>query len=100
MTMQLCDIHLIQANRSSGLSFPCRLIVKPRPNPIAVTWPKPLSGTLKLTIDGLSLGCLDHSAGGGILRDSVGNLVFAFSTYFGVATNMEVEATALLVGLQ
>ncbi|KAL3537919.1 hypothetical protein ACH5RR_001285 [Cinchona calisaya] len=70
------------------------------PKPTAVAWHRPPVGCFKLNVDGSALGCQGHSAGGGILRNSEGNPIFAVSMYFGIATNMEPEARALLEGLR
>ncbi|XP_027158289.1 uncharacterized protein LOC113759910 [Coffea eugenioides] len=42
-------------------------------------------------------GC---SGAGGVLRDSDGNVLRAFSSFLGVRTNMEAESLALLEGIQ
>ncbi|KAL3517100.1 hypothetical protein ACH5RR_024002, partial [Cinchona calisaya] len=40
--------------------------------------------------------CPSHSTEEGILHNSADTLIFAFSTYYGVATNIEAEAGPLL----
>ena len=40
------------------------------------------------------------SGGGGVIRDSNGQLVFAFSAFLGEQTSLRAEALALLIGLR
>lgn len=54
---------------------------------------------LKLNSDG-SATSSGLGAGGGILRDCYGGLIFAYHGYFGKATSLHAEAKALLLGLK
>ncbi|OIT40476.1 hypothetical protein A4A49_55686, partial [Nicotiana attenuata] len=49
--------------------------------------------------DGCSKGNLGLASGGGCLRDQYGDLIMAYSTFFGSCTNNMAEARAILVGL-
>ncbi|XP_019248602.1 PREDICTED: uncharacterized protein LOC109227864 [Nicotiana attenuata] len=60
---------------------------------IIVKWKKPPEGNYKLNTDG-SCGA------GGVIRDSRGQLVLAFSIYLGHGTNNWAESQAMLFGLQ
>ena len=52
-----------------------------------------------LNTDGSSMFQGSMAAGGGILRDSNGGFIFAFSAFFGYGSNMCAETISLLVGL-
>ena len=65
-----------------------------------IQWLAPGPGMVKFNIDGCSKGNPGVSGGGGILRNSAGCMVFAFSGYLGRCTNLQAEAKALLIGLQ
>ncbi|KAL3520049.1 hypothetical protein ACH5RR_018198 [Cinchona calisaya] len=73
---------------------------KSRPRPSIVAWHRSPHSVFKLNVYGSALRCPSQSMRRGILRDSAGTLTFTFSTYYGVATNMEAEARALLEGLR
>lgn len=78
------------------------LVLEGLPNsickPIKISWIFPADG-LKLNTDGSSRGNPGPASGGGILRDSSGSVIFAFSEYFDIKTNLQAEALALLLGL-
>ncbi|XP_060201107.1 uncharacterized protein LOC132629772 [Lycium barbarum] len=65
-----------------------------------VRWAKPNHLTMKLNTDGCCKGNPGEAAGGGIFRDSNGQLVMAFHSYFGTISNNVVECLAILKGLQ
>lgn len=65
-----------------------------------VYWKKPSQGSLKLNIDGAAKGNPGRSGGGGGVRDSQGNLLFAFFSYFGIRTSFMAELRALVTGLR
>ncbi|CAA6662919.1 unnamed protein product [Spirodela intermedia] len=48
----------------------------------------------KLNVDGASQGNPGPSGGGGILHDSTGCILFAFSNFYNIRTNTEAEAMA------
>ena len=57
-----------------------------------VTWLKTTPGVLKLNTNGGSKGNPGQSGGGGgILRDSDGNMILAFSSHFGSSTSAQAE---------
>ncbi|OIT21119.1 hypothetical protein A4A49_55681, partial [Nicotiana attenuata] len=60
---------------------------------------KPLLKVIPLSTDGCSKGNLGLASGGGCLRDQYGDLIMAYSTFFGSCTNNMAEARAILVGL-
>ncbi|XP_071902720.1 uncharacterized protein [Coffea arabica] len=66
---------------------------------IPLVWSSPQYLYSKLNVDGSSLGNPGHSGGGGLVRDYHGQVIAAFSAYYGFCTNMEVESRALLEGL-
>ncbi|XP_075083264.1 uncharacterized protein LOC142167013 [Nicotiana tabacum] len=70
-------------------------ICKPLLKVIPVKWIKPPDGCLKLNIDGCSKGL---ASGGGCLRNQYGDLIMAYSTFFGSCTNNMAEARAILAG--
>lgn len=63
-----------------------------------IAWTPPERGRVKLNVDGSSRGNPSESGGGGIIRDSRGN-VMAGAHYYGQATNTIAECRALLDGL-
>lgn len=65
---------------------------------LQVMWDKaPIGYTLNT--DGSSILHSSSASGGGILRDSSGKFIFAFSAFFGYGSNMCAETLSLLVGL-
>ncbi|KAH0701790.1 hypothetical protein KY285_016068 [Solanum tuberosum] len=63
-----------------------------------VKWIKPPARTFKLNSDG---SCLQGSCGGGgLIRDSFGHTIFAYSINLGPGTSNMAEAAALLYGLK
>ena len=54
----------------------------------------------KLNTDGCSLGNPGKSGGGGVLRDSSGDMVFGFSIPLGELTSLQTEAKSLIHGVQ
>ncbi|MQL94060.1 hypothetical protein Taro_026721 [Colocasia esculenta] len=68
--------------------------------PKLVRWYLPRPGRLKLNVDGAFKSTSFIAAGGGILRDHMGNIIFAFSAiYQGVCSSLEAEALALRNGI-
>ena len=61
-------------------------------------WRAKEAGMLTLNTDGCSKGNSGLSGSGGILRDSSGTPLLAFSAYFGDTSSLRVEALALLTG--
>ena len=55
---------------------------------------------LTLNTDGCSKGNPGTGGGGGVLRDSSGRLLFAFSAYLGEITSLHAQTSALLIGLR
>lgn len=60
-------------------------------------WDAPLPGWYKLNIDGSARS--DICTGGGIIRDSHGNMLMAFSNFYGPGSNNFTEFAALRDGL-
>lgn len=67
-----------------------RLKKKKQKIPVSITWEFPSAGHVKLNVDGFSK---ENQArrGGGVIRDSFGKVLVAFSYFFGEKTNMETE---------
>ncbi|EOY32248.1 Uncharacterized protein TCM_039895 [Theobroma cacao] len=67
--------------------------------PKLISWHKPLIGEFKLNADGSSKDAFQNAAGGGLLRDHTGNLIFGFSENFGPANLLQAKLMALHRGL-
>ena len=65
-----------------------------------VSWVKPDLGWFKLNTDGASRGSSSSAAGGGLIRDEVGNWVIGFSRKIGRIDSFAAEMWALRDGLQ
>ena len=65
-----------------------------------IQWQSPGFKVVKLNIDGSLKGNPGVSGGGGIIRNSAGNMIFVSSRYLGKCTSLQAEAKALLIGLQ
>lgn len=63
-----------------------------------VKWIKPPARTFKLNSDGSFLQ--GSCGGGGLIRDSFGHTIFAYSINLGLGTSNMAEAAALLYGLK
>lgn len=70
------------------------------PEFLIVKWLLPPHCKFKLNTDGASRGNPGRSGGGGGVRDSQGNLLFAFFSYFGIRTSFMAELRALVTGLR
>ncbi|KAH0646562.1 hypothetical protein KY284_034446 [Solanum tuberosum] len=65
----------------------------------AVQWIKPPARWFKLNMDGSALSNPGSIGAGGVLRNSLGDIIFAFSTPLGEGTNNQAEVEAALFGL-
>lgn len=65
-----------------------------------VSWNKQLLGNYKLNTDGSTLHESGKAGGGGIQRDDLGKIIYAFSIPFGITTNNIAELKAALYGLE
>ncbi|XP_071906030.1 uncharacterized protein [Coffea arabica] len=65
-----------------------------------VGWKPSAAGQLTLNTDGCSKRNPGMSGRGGVVRDSNGQLMFAFSVFFGEQTSLRAEVLALLIGLR
>ena len=65
-----------------------------------VRWKGGGQGVLTLNTDGCSKGNPGVCGGGGVVRDSNGHAVFAFSAFLGEGTSLRAEALAALVGIR
>nr|XP_027109142.1 uncharacterized protein LOC113729011 [Coffea arabica] len=65
-----------------------------------VKWQAAGRGTFTLNTDGCSKGNPGMSGGVGILRDSNGPVLVAFSVSLGINTSLRAEALALLMGIR
>ncbi|KAL3534993.1 hypothetical protein ACH5RR_003454 [Cinchona calisaya] len=78
----------------------CKQLLQTKPKKVlAVKWDCPPHGCLKLNVDGASKGNPGMAAGGGIIRDHYGQCIRAFSNSYQQQTNLQVEALALVDGL-
>ncbi|XP_070042479.1 uncharacterized protein [Nicotiana tomentosiformis] len=73
--------------------------LKPQLAITPVSWDKPTDEVFKLNVDGCFKGNPGSAGCGGILRDHLGQLIIAFSSYLGVTTNNYAEAQAIKTGL-
>ena len=64
-----------------------------------VRWEKPLVGWRKLNTDGSSLGCLERSGCGGVVRDEHGHWVAGFARHVGTTNSLAAELWGLRDGL-
>ncbi|MQM02232.1 hypothetical protein Taro_034997 [Colocasia esculenta] len=64
-----------------------------------VRWIPPLHGLL-LNVDGASKGNSGPCGGGGIVRNTVGTMVLAFSHFYDVGTSLLAEVRAMCDGVQ
>ena len=64
-----------------------------------IRWEKPDQGWLKLNTDGSWNAPLGSAAGGGVIRDSLGNWVVGFARKLGSANSFTAEVWALRDGL-
>ena len=65
-----------------------------------ILWHSPGFKVVKLNINGCLKGNPGVSGGGGIIRNSAGNMIFVSYRYLGKCTNLQAKAKALLIGLQ
>lgn len=65
-----------------------------------VKWKKPNLGSLKLNSDGCPKGKLGILGGRGVVRDSKEGFVFTYACHIGIATSLQAEVKALLVGIR
>ncbi|XP_071939931.1 uncharacterized protein [Coffea arabica] len=65
-----------------------------------VRWQAAGRGLVLLNTDGCSKGNPGASGGGGVLRDSNGQVLVGYSAYLGVNTSLRADALALLPGLR
>ncbi|KAL0405791.1 UNVERIFIED_CONTAM: putative ribonuclease H protein [Sesamum latifolium] len=66
-----------------------------RQKAIIVPWRKPQDGWYKLNTDGASKGNPGISGEGGILRNHLGIVIFAFQEHIGNTTNTQAELRAI-----
>ena len=66
---------------------------------MVVQWCKPPPGFFKLNVDRAARGNPGLAAGGGIIRNSNGDLIAAFSNFYGHTSNIVSEFFAIWDGL-
>ncbi|KAG9446752.1 hypothetical protein H6P81_012880 [Aristolochia fimbriata] len=71
----------------------------PKP-PNMVQWKPPLPPLVKLNFDGSSIRNPGHAGVGGVIRDSAGEILMAYSGPAGVCGSNVAEAKALLTGIK
>ncbi|KAH0702354.1 hypothetical protein KY290_017641 [Solanum tuberosum] len=64
-----------------------------------VKWEKPCQPLLKLNTDGSALSNPGQIGGGGILRDHLGRMIYAFAIPLGTGTNNQAELQAASHGI-
>ncbi|EOY14356.1 Uncharacterized protein TCM_033752 [Theobroma cacao] len=77
-----------------GIIFQAESLAPPK----VFSWHKPSLGEFKLNVDG-SAKQSHNAAGGGILRDHAGEMVFGFSENLGTQNSLQAELLALYRGL-
>ncbi|WRX30369.1 Ribonuclease H domain - like 10 [Theobroma cacao] len=78
----------------------CPIAVQAVPYPPKIfSWRKPSTGEFKLNVDGSSKHNFQNAAGGGLLRNHTGTLIFGFSENFGSCDSLQAELMALHRGL-
>ncbi|XP_075086189.1 uncharacterized protein LOC142168913 [Nicotiana tabacum] len=75
-------------NLRLGLLFNVSIAMKPSPR------------TIKLNTDGCMKGNSGSAGRGEILRDDRGQLIMAFTAFFGVSSNNVAKVKAVLIGMQ
>lgn len=74
-----------------------RLVIRKQPTLIKrgmwCKWDKPSPGWFKLNVDGSARG--ETTTGGGVIRNHHGELLAAFSSFYGLGTNNSAEFGAL-----
>ncbi|KAH0646373.1 hypothetical protein KY285_024978 [Solanum tuberosum] len=73
--------------------------LKLRINIKCLRWSKPSPGTFKLNTDGCSKENPGSAGGEGVLRDDKGQIIMAYSEYYGNCSNNVVETKAVLYGV-
>ena len=68
--------------------------------PRVLRWEKPSSHRYKLNTDGAALSSISRAAGGGILRDDGGKIIWCYSNWYGQHTAIYAETKALYDGLR
>ncbi|KAF7821907.1 reverse transcriptase [Senna tora] len=64
-----------------------------------ISWSPPPEGWLKLNVDGTCQGSPKLIAGGGLIRDSLGNWIHGFTKFFGQGNSILAELCAIYEGL-
>lgn len=72
---------------------------KPRINIKCLRWSRPISGRFKLNTDGCSKGNPGSAVGGGVLQDENGQMIMAYSEYYGECSNNVAEPKVILCGI-
>ena len=91
-----CSTSMCEALRVWGIHItPTTILTSVR----FFMWTPPQPRHLKLNVDGASRGNPSHVGGGGILRDHRGRIIFAFSHFYDVQTNIAAEAMSIWDGL-
>ncbi|MQL86618.1 hypothetical protein Taro_019165 [Colocasia esculenta] len=99
-TSQLHIFDLSAPHRSFLQQWGITLQVSAPLAPKIVRWYLPPPGRLKLNVDGAYKSTSSTAAGGGILRNEMGDMIFAFAArYHGVHSSLEAEALALRNGI-
>ncbi|XP_027170023.1 uncharacterized protein LOC113769901 [Coffea eugenioides] len=92
---QLMDVHTFpELYDAIAVAAPLRYGI------LIMGWKPSEAGQLTLNTDGCSKGNLGMSGGGGVLRNSNGELVVAFSAFLGKQSSLRAEVLALLAGVQ
>ncbi|PHT45576.1 hypothetical protein CQW23_14734 [Capsicum baccatum] len=73
--------------------------LKSRINIKCLRWRRPISGRFKLNTDGCSKKNPKSAGGCGVLRDENGQMIMAYSEYYGECSNNIVDSKAILCGI-
>ncbi|KAL0283502.1 UNVERIFIED_CONTAM: putative ribonuclease H protein [Sesamum radiatum] len=91
--------NLRNESKYEGVAFKASTIIRKTmtsgQKATTVHWRKPQEGWYKLNTDGASKGNPGISGAGGILRDQLGKVIFAFQEPLGIATNTQAELSAI-----
>ncbi|CAI9757469.1 unnamed protein product [Fraxinus pennsylvanica] len=82
----------------SNLNIPC--VMGWQRQTRMITWRKPISGRVKLNVNGCSFWKPGPSGCGGVIRDEFGMVMAGFTSQLGETTNTEAELRAIIEGLK
>ena len=96
LTLSTLDYHLYEI----GVALLHPPTDRVRYEQLQLRWTLPERGFVKLNVDGSALGTSEHSAAGGLCRDSNGEWCFGFTSRLGPGIALHAELQAIKFGLQ